>query len=588
MPFGFAPSAPASSGRAGLRTGSVLLQWSLFFVLLIVGALPVHGAEGESDNTVPLSVELQEKLARLNDQWLVWNTAFLQGNQATAGVAVRDMMYSVDDLGMETLPDLTLGMISRAVNAAREGETAKAVWGLEMAERMDPDRPETALGRSRVAALDKDWVSAAGHWVEAQVRLLESRQTRFLVLSNVLLWLLSALMLAGLLYVALLFATRGGRVVRALAGKLGILPTPLAYALILVVLVGPMFLPRGFIWVALLWMVLLWSACEINERWVLGGVCLLLGLAPVVVLQQQRGVEVAVSHQLRAVDSAIEGRLNGQLLNDLDRLRWTLPTSVAVTQLIADAHMRLGQDQVARPLYRQVAEEEPDNASAFINLGIFHSRRAEHFQAIPFYERAVEVADAPLVAYYNLAQAYRELLEFERADENLEKARAADAATLSRWIKESRTAQPLFGGFERRDVIRDELEATWDGASRSAADQLLSNASSAPLALLVPILGMMVGRGLHTPPGPPAAKTGFLDRALQFIVPGLPSAEDGRGVRAYLAALMPILAVTLPLIGYIGYRVPLGYDPGQAVTSVVGIGMLALFYLFRLPMLFRA
>lgn len=534
-----------------------------------------------------MTAQLQQRLAALNEQWLVWNSAFLKNDRATAEIAIRDLLLTVEDVGMERLPEVSHGVIVQAVEAARDGDFARGHWALQMAELLDPGRPASAFAEARVAALEGAYPRAAARYLMGYTRLLRSPLSRVLWMHNLVLWLLCALVLTGGAYVAVQFATKGGRLYRDLAGRLpGFLPRPIAYLVALALLVWPFLLPGGWIWLVLYWAVLLWDYSSRSEHWVLSTVCLLFGVAPLLTLYQHRSVELQISDTVRAIDSLEQGSLYGMLLSDLGELQVLLPESNAVKQLIADSHVRLGQDTLARPIYRALSDAEPGNAAVLTNLGLFHLYRKEHFRAITFFKRAAEADATAMEPEYNLSQAYRELLEFQDADSHLERARSLDEKTVAAWVNELQPAQPSFGGLGRRREIEAELGRAWESSDRGVAP---SDIASLVLPLLVPLCGLLLARVRGAGAPPPSRRLGhsFLDRLVRFVVPGIQWAEEERGVRAFVALLVPVAALSLPLAGLIGYRIPWGYDPGPIVPWLLAWLTLGLFYLVRVSVLVR-
>jgi tetratricopeptide (TPR) repeat protein len=585
-----------SNSRAALRTpGRVFGWWTCVLVSMMFWVCCPSIAFGDdateldaaSETSLELSIQLQERLARLNDQWLVWNSAFLQNNRSAAEAATRELQVTVQDLGMKSLPDLANGMIARAVDAAREGDPGKAAWALDMAETMRPGRPETALAGARIAFLAGSYPKAAEQWMRSFYLMFLDPLLRFLWLNNALIWLGCAFILAGVGYVAVQFAAKGGRICRDLARRIPLIPAPLAFIPVMVFLCWPFVLENGWIWVFLLWGALLWNYFENSERWALGLVCLVFALFPVVMLHQHRSVQVAVTEQMRAVDAVAEGSLYGHLFTDMERLRKTLPESTAVTHLIADTNEILGQDQASRPIYMELAENEPNNSAVYNNLGVYHTRRGEHFKAIRFYEQATQADATDILGFYNLSQSYRELLEFDEADRNLQRARDLDPGLVAAWVNDSRPVQSPRAGLQRRGEIRKELKA-WLSQGSSPLDELVKNAATAPMALLVPILGLLLARFLGGPLGKQHdSGLSIFDRMIRWLVPGLHGAENGQGFRVLLSLLVLCLILTAPLISVIGYRMPLGYDVGSKFAWIVAGALVVVFYGIRLPHLLR-
>ena len=67
----------------------------------------------------------------------------------------------------------------------------------------------------------------------------------------------------------------------------------------------------------------------------------------------------------------------------------------------------------------------------------------------------------------------------------------------------------------------------------------------------------------------------------RVLVPGLASAHDGRGVRAFLAILIPAAVVVAPLVRRLGYRPPLAFDLHPALPTALALAGLGIIYLIR-------
>ena len=78
------------------------------------------------------------------------------------------------------------------------------------------------------------------------------------------------------------------------------------------------------------------------------------------------------------------------------------------------------------------------------------------------------------------------------------------------------------------------------------------------------------------------APSGALARAVRVLLPGLRSAEEGNGGRAYLALLVVALVVVLIGGWRLLYPVPLGLQPNAAGPLVLAAVTLVLFYGGRL------
>ena len=67
-----------------------------------------------------------------------------------------------------------------------------------------------------------------------------------------------------------------------------------------------------------------------------------------------------------------------------------------------------------------------------------------------------------------------------------------------------------------------------------------------------------------------------------MLLPGYAEAEAGQSLRAFLAVLVPVALVTLPLIDNLGYRQPILFAPGGTLLLTVSVVLLAIYFGVRL------
>lgn len=420
---------------------------------------------------------------------------------------------------------------------------------------------------------------------EGYARLFRLPLERYLWMQSLLIWVLTLLLLGGALFVAVQMAIKGGEIYQGMTGLFGRwMPRPAAVVVTAIALLWPLALPSGLLWLALFWSLLLWTWCSGSERLVLVALWLLVGAAPLLVTEQRRQVAVTLSPPVQAMESLEQHRLYGGLFTDLGALRALLPESPAVKHLLADVHRSLNQWDVARSLYRQVLEKEPENTAALMNLGAYYYLKGDFGQAIQHFQKVATVDPKNAAAQYNLSQSYSESYLFEEQRRALNEARELDDAKVSQWVRNSQQrVVTMNGGMARIPEIRQALLATWRG--REGNDERLALFRRF-LPLLVSVMLILVAVALHfarrserpEPSRNPTA-VGQWGRAL---LPGFRSAEQGEGLRSYLALLLPLGLLMLPAFKGIGYRTPWGYDPGNEVSWIVAAVGLALWFGARL------
>jgi tetratricopeptide (TPR) repeat protein len=560
--------------------------------LLLLALLAPAGAGAQDAVSSPqvtgieMTGPVRAALKQIEEQWLQW---IVQNDKKQAEGAVADLLATARQIGMGRLPDLSAGAAARAVQRAREKDFPRAAWALAASERFDPGNPETAFAAVTVARLEGKYGRAVAAFARGCSRLFNQPLESFLWLQDLLVWALTLLLVSGGLFIVVQVATKGGGLyldlVELFARKL---PRPVAIAVAVLCLFWPLALPYGLLWLPLLWSLLLWGYSSTSERVVLVALWLLVGGSPLLISQQRRQVELALSPPAQAMESLERRALYGGLFSDLGVLRSALPESVAVKHLLADVHRSLGQWELARALYRQVLEAEPDNGAALLNLGAYYYLKGDFTSAIQTFQKVVTADPKNAAALYNLSQAYSVSYLFDESRSALAQARAIDDARVSGWmINQQKRVVTTPGGFSRTPEIRRELRATWhaeEGASSRLQRFRRGLSLFVPLALILAALAIHLVRrssGYTERPLYDDPDSGLLPWA-RALVPGLSAAEVGEGGRTFLSILLVAALLMLPLFGQLGYRIPWRYDPGNLASWIVAILGLSLYLGLRL------
>jgi tetratricopeptide (TPR) repeat protein len=552
---------------------------------LAAGALVLGGADGARAQgaAAPAGFEMtrsvQQSLKRLQELWLQWLGASLQNNPAREAEALRNLQTTARQIGFARLPDFALGAMARGVEAAREGDFARARRLADAAEALDPGRPEVAFASAEIARRQGSWgrflvASASGFG-----RLLAAAN-RAPLASRIALWLLLAALLGAVFFVAIEAAMKGsalyGDAERWLSARM---PAGAAIAVTCLVLIAPAALPGGPVWLALLWSVLLWGYGSHSERLAFALVWLALGLAPLGAAALQRRLALDQSPPMRAIEEFRAGRLTGTLFADLQVLRTALPEEPAVLELTADVHRSLGQWDLARAIYLQVVAKDGDVATALINLGADAFRKGDFAAANGYFQRAANATPPSAAAWYNLSQSYSETYQFDESRRSLARAREIDGTRVDHWIQTPNPDRVLTfnGGLARRDEIAGKLVEAWTG-SEPQPGRL--GRLQAPLAAALAALAAL---GLHLLRrsrgyGEPSAWLGWRSSALgrwsRALGPAISHTELGEGFAALgNVALLAALA-TLPGLAGLAGDFGSGEAVGRAARFVAAVAAL--------------
>lgn len=575
-----------------MLTATVVPGWWRWLVVALILALaglgdaPAAQAQGDAFELLPPT---RQNLRRVQDAWQRWVQAYYANDQLGADAAIEELLSVSRYLGMTRLPDLSLAAGAYAVRSAREGKLERADWALVAARRLDSNRPETDFAAAAVYGHANRFLASGISFVRGYSRLLEQPTARRLWLGNLGLMGLYALLLSGGFFIALQMLSKGQALLSDVQRFLpDHLPMAMLWLLPIPILVWPLALPNGLLWLALYWSLLLWGYLSSSERWVLSGVWLLVGLLPLVLPFQQSWAQHQLSPPVRLLDSVADGSLYGDLFIDLEALEALLPESSAVDELQADLYRRLGQWEHAKVLYQRLLEAEPGNAPASVNLAVYAHRERDFVQAIELNKAATEIDPALTEGFYNLSQAYAQTYQFSEANQALAQARALDSDRVSSWVEdESRREKPVAveGSLLRSDEIRQALEAGWERKDTFGA--WLANWQSwrSLLAfLLLMIGGRWLAKVLRSNAGRRYSSASAAPRApwLRALLPGAVSAEDGHGVRAFMALLPVTVCLLVPLIRRLGWRLPLGFEPATWWLVAVALVALGVLWVIRL------
>jgi hypothetical protein len=162
---------------------------------------------------------------------------------------------------------------------------------------------------------------------------------------------------------------------------------------------------------------------------------------------------------------------------------------------------------------------------------------------------------------------------------------------VGRWLQRlstdpSEAVIAINGGLDRDAEIRGHLAEVWGGETGGSALEVwrsylgvLAAVGIALLAMAFDILRRQMRRdlldethGLWTHP---------VGRPLQILVPGLTSAELGRGGRGLLAIVLVVAPLALLVVARYGVRFPLGYDPGAPWAGLLATLLLLAVYAVR-------
>jgi len=558
---------------------------AMVFLLLAAGVVPARGQEG-----FPLRDDVRQRLNSIQESWIEWLTSVQEGDAARAKRQADKLVSIADGLGLPRLPELAVAAAARAERFARERDFEGAELSLAAAELLDPDRAETAFARATVQEQRGERFAAMRSTVRGYWRSLFDPLYRYVLIGDLLLWCLTivTLLVAGL--VSVQWATRGVLLFRDLVRFFErSVPSIVAYTLTLALLLWPVLLPAGLLWLALYWSALAWGYGSRWEKLAIITAWVILGLTPVLVSEQIRRMNLDTTARVRAMQSASQGRLVGSLFRDLEPLSEQLPESVALRHFLADLHLSIHQWELARNLYREVLVAEPDNAAAAGDLGTCYFYEGNLEQAILLLQQATSLDPKQAKAFFNLSRALSEEYRFDESGLALRRSSALDAGGVSAWIRTADRSEIVMvaGGFDRQGEIRDELARLWrEQESNSDLFSLWRRTMSLPLALIFVFPAIFL-YFISTKVGNRSRR---IERAWfaepfetirRVLLPGFVEAEEDRWSSALGALLVPLVLLAIPFWSRVTYGVPWGLAPPRIGLGLFPLVGLVVFMLIR-------
>lgn len=582
------------SGNSNIpwKAGAVLAL--VFFCLWMPS--PLRADAGGEISGLELTPQVRWQMRQLHESWQQWSKSF-EAADGKEGIYLDQMIERVKALGMQRLPDLAIAASAYAVRAAETGKAERAEVALAAARRLDDGRPEVDFAAARVAKAQGDWGAYLANTWSGLNKKLATPVEGALALFNLRLWLLYTLLVTCGLYVALMMMAEGGALFYDLAR---LLSPPLARRtadiLTVLILIWPLFLPSGLLWLALYWSVLLWAYATTRERVVLIFTWIVLGLTPSFVAQQQQALRLTLSPPMRLLENLRTERLYGAIFSDTEALVTMVPKNSAVTELVADIHRRLGQWDYARAIYTEISQDSEQSgvgaAIAYNNIGVHHHRRKEYETAITYFKRASEANPQLAQAYFNMGQSYAQLYDFNNSHAAMGQAKVVSSDLVEQWNDRIKGVDPAEavvaadGGVARSREVERLLTDLWSGRDRkSTFFDLWRRHSGLTATVFVLLLAIALGQARQ--------QLGFRSTALdttprlldspiaRALLPGLDSVNDDDGVSSFLALLPAVGLVVLAFLCAVGYRSSIAFDPTCTLGMIAGLVPLVILLLIR-------
>lgn len=378
------------------------------------------------------SVAVRGEQAAPRDIWPQAAAAAESGDLDGATRKTNELTSAARDLGIHTLPVYAAAAASVSREAAKEKDKAKSDWASKAADQLDPTSPTVAFTKADQAGDARQYAQALPATLKGYARVFTSYRSRLLTRSDTIIVLVATLGITAIIFALALFIRYGRSMAHdfreILAARFrGGAITVLAFALLL----APIFLWLGPVWLVFYWFILFFGYATPVERGLIALMGLLLAGAPIL-------LDLA-SHWIAGVDSPVvlaaiasdEQAYYPGALHRMQEVVNVAPENATLQLLLGNLELQEGNDARAGAAYRRSLELH-ESAGAHVNLGNLHFIENDFGAAITEYEKA-EAADPRLaIAFYNHSIASGELYKFEEQASQLDQAKRIDRTTIEK------------------------------------------------------------------------------------------------------------------------------------------------------------
>lgn len=392
---------------------------SIIVIFLVVLFSGIHISEAAY-----LKVDIPD---RIKDLWQERRIALHEGDTTRAQMLLDEIIKTKYTMGINRIDDIS-ALLVREGYIALENDSAKEAYTLAMkAKEISPSYPPPY------------YLSAHSLWEEGDIMASISELIRGLTTS----WndFISLFYIAGKVYTVIMIAI--GFSALALSGVWLVRFLPVFFhtfrevtsrfitryfqmAFFIVIISIPLLIGPG--WFFLFWLLLIWIYLTTRERIIASFLILLLLMIPILVKYESRFIASINNPALRGLLAIERGSTQEDLLEELERAYEITPENKYLTMAIAYISGKRGDVTRSTRYYNMLLESEDiyTRVWTFTNMGNLFFKMGDYDRAISYYENAREEESEFLIPLFNLSQAYREKLLFQKADELYETARSVD------------------------------------------------------------------------------------------------------------------------------------------------------------------
>ena len=366
--------------------------------------------------------------------WFEFLNAHLEDDARAAAAALTEIKKAGRAVGVRRHSDFSRTAVQEGRKAEALGKSDRAARAYLAAIELDDTNASAILARSRFLFRNRAYTEALRLWPDALVALLATRESRLATLSSLAVWAAAGLALAVLGSIVLLLIRhlpRFGHEIKEFAGRLSDFSAAPPLALVLLVL--PLGLGLGPVWMILCWAALVFAYTSGAERTVLVAGLLLFGLlAPGLSLVARENMVERSPLYVAAVDLQ-ERREDGSAEDGLRQASAVFAEDADVWFLLGIYAERAGDSERAIAAYEHAIQVSPNDYRPFLNRGNVHFQEGDYAEAIRDYDAASKRAPRAPEVYYNLAIARGEAYDFDGQTAAMAKARELSERDVAYW-----------------------------------------------------------------------------------------------------------------------------------------------------------
>lgn len=375
---------------------------------------------------------------RLQALWFQRKAYLSNGRHDDAAKQGDRIVAFIEQEGIRRLPELGGALLAESSRFIEQGELRAASASLDLADRIDPDRPQTHAARAHLAWIEEQPLVAASRLGVALKSAALSGLRDFSLFNRFALVVVVAAAGAIFLFAVLMAWRYQGlfrhdvemaceyRLSPALARVLGWFALFLPWVL---------WLPAG--WIAFWWIGGTYRFMSRLERRVAIAVLVVAACSLPAYRLSVAAYSTTADPQIRTTIASAEGAYDPNRVLQLRRLVEASPDDAVYRFLLAELYKdgRFFEDAFVQ--YKEALALDPGMYQAHVNLGNIFFSTGQYAEAIARYAQALEIEPGSVVALFNLHLAQSEAFRFDEASAALERARMVDPDRLAAMLAHS-------------------------------------------------------------------------------------------------------------------------------------------------------